>query len=925
MLAGCSAGTGSDSGLGTDPGSAAPQPQSVAQKVATPVVKRALSRGAIPGQLIVQFHAEGPRAVSDCVQTALAQRKSLKSTTVDASASLDNLASLFKLRAARALFPARVGLSTQVARTRLTQRLTASARNLVFGQKVDPGNLANTYLLELDPNQDVGRAVAAFQADPHVAFAQPDYQMTTSYVPNDPYLASSGSFGQPYADLWDMQAIGTPTAWDSSRGAGVVVAVVDSGVDFTHPDLVGNLWTNTAEIPGNHLDDDGNGYVDDVRGWSYINNSDNANDENGHGTHVAGTIAAQDNNGIGIVGVAPDARIMPIQAIDMTGVGSTFSLAQGVLYAAQNGAGVINNSWGCGSACPESPLVEQAVKTAHDLGSVVVFAAGNANASTVGFSPQNGPYGVVVGATNPNDGRASFSNFGLFDVTAPGAGIEVTPPSVRPDYGILSLKAANCRICSSDIVVGGQYLRLGGTSMAAPHVAGLAALIRAQHPEYNVEQVRQVIRHSALDLGLPGYDSDYGYGRIYAPQALTEPTPLEVLITTPAIVRQASIPLTGIVRGSGLASYTLEYGVDGTTWTLIASGTSAVNGGSLGNFASSSLNDGQYWLRLKAQTTSGRTYEDRQVVTLDRVELTSPEFLSVLKGGSINITGTAAEPSMTHFNVRVVRAADNSAVAANVTLTGGGNGKVENGLLATWNTAGLSDDFYTVYLDVTTPSGTLTDSTLLLVESTLHDGFPYQLHRIERGQGQFGDAGIGDQHTYADLDGDGLPELVLAHNKEVVVLRRDGTPLPGWPQRIDTNGTVAVIFKTPAVGDIDGDGSPEIVAGNDRGRVFAWHVSGSLVSGWPRQLAPDDCGSIGCATPETSSIALGDIDKNGTLDVVSALKRGQLHVQRADGSELPGFPWVLSQGSTAQLSQPAIADLDGDGFPEIAFTTLFEA
>ncbi|MCB0371363.1 MAG: S8 family serine peptidase, partial [Bdellovibrionales bacterium] len=155
-----------------------------------------------------------------------------------------------------------------------------------------------------------------------------------------------------YDDLWGLKKINTEDAWDLTQGEGVVVAVVDTGLDLTHADIAENVWTNEGEIPGNGIDDDQNGYIDDVHGWDFGDQDNDVDDFQGHGTHVAGTIAAVGNNSEGIIGVAPKSKIMPVKGFSSYGGGTTSSLAAAIVYAAMNGADVISNSWGCNPQCP---------------------------------------------------------------------------------------------------------------------------------------------------------------------------------------------------------------------------------------------------------------------------------------------------------------------------------------------------------------------------------------------------------------------------------------------------------------------------------------------------------------------------------------------------------------------------------------------
>ena len=185
-------------------------------------------------------------------------------------------------------------------------------------------------------------------------------------MPNDPR----------YDELWGVKKIGSAAAWDTAAGENAVVAVIDTGVDYTHPDLAANIWTNPGEIPGNGIDDDGNGYVDDVHGYDFVDQRRRPVDDNGHGTHVAGTIAAEGNNGVGVVGVAWKARIMACAASTTTAAGPVDPGQPPIAYAADNGADVINASWGGVAA---SPAANDAIAYAHGLGMVFVAAAGNSN------------------------------------------------------------------------------------------------------------------------------------------------------------------------------------------------------------------------------------------------------------------------------------------------------------------------------------------------------------------------------------------------------------------------------------------------------------------------------------------------------------------------------------------------------------------
>jgi subtilase family protein len=290
-----------------------------------------------PGRIVVKYR----ESLDACVPCLVAARGSFAAAT--GSDSLDRLHGRLGLRAARALFSARPGRAQ--ARAALRARLQAARRRFPLRAARAPAgtadpDLSGIYVLELSPDVDPVEAARAYAADPAVAWATPDVVVDVGFTPNDPYLSTSGSWGQPYADLWGLTAVDARTAWDTTTGQGTVIAVVDTGVDDTHPDLAANIWTNAGEIPANGVDDDGNGYVDDVHGWDFVD----GDDRYGHGTHVAGIAAAVGNDAIGVAGVAFGARVMPLKGITDGGFGYISDLAEAILYAAENGADVINNS-----------------------------------------------------------------------------------------------------------------------------------------------------------------------------------------------------------------------------------------------------------------------------------------------------------------------------------------------------------------------------------------------------------------------------------------------------------------------------------------------------------------------------------------------------------------------------------------------------
>ncbi|MBI1920293.1 MAG: S8 family serine peptidase [Geobacter sp.] len=484
--------------------------------------------------------------------------------------------------------------------------------------------LGSVYRVEVDPEADIDEACRHYAQDPNVAYCQPDYPMQAQWIPNDPFYSSSGSWAQGYDDLWGLKKLQTSAAWDITRGSGVVVAVVDTGVDYTHPDLAANLWSNGGEIAGNGLDDDNNGFVDDVRGWDFASTDNDPMDGHGHGTHVSGTIAAVGDNAEGIVGVAPSARIMPVKGLSDSGSGKSSWLANAIKYATDNGADVINNSWGCGSPCPSNPVAEDAVRYAHDLGAVVVFAAGNSQSDVQQISPQNRSNDVItVAASSELDTRSYFSNFGsLIDVAAPGGGDDGTSTN-RAGRNILSLRAGSTDMYGDGLcLVGDKYFRARGTSMAAPHVSGVAALVVAKHPEFTPDDVSQVLRASADDIESVDFDLFSGAGRVNAQKAVNVNVVPHVKITSPTgpvnVATNTTVTVTGDANGPNFASYRLYYATLDKTLAQVGAwqalgpeSAQMVTGGVLATIDSSLFEPNRYYLvKLEVVTTDNTRFTD---------------------------------------------------------------------------------------------------------------------------------------------------------------------------------------------------------------------------------------------------------------------------------------------------------------------------
>lgn len=433
---------------------------------------------------------------------------------------------------------------------------------LVFHERFP--DLGGWEIWELKPGVAMDNAVASLEASGLYEVVEKDQIWTISSTPNDPkYLDGT---------LWGLHNTGqnggtadadidAPEGWAIRNSApNVVVAVIDTGIRYTHEDLAANMWVNPGEIPNNGIDDDGNGHIDDVHGINAITNTGNPMDDNGHGTHCAGTIGGVGHNGTGLVGVAWNVKLMALKFLSAGGSGTTSDAIKCINYARQNGAQIMSNSWGGGGY---SQALFDAIEAARMAGIVFVAAAGNDSADndTRGSFPANYLLEnvVSVAATTRTGTLASFSNYGLglVDLGAPGQDIYSTVSSSNSAYATYS-----------------------GTSMATPHASGVLALLRAQFPQ---DSARGLINRmlSGLETKASLAGKTLTGGALNLHQSLTAPNaaPFNDTFAKPGV-------LTGgtVYTRSSIAHASLELGEPSHaqtpsaasvwwTWTAPASGT----------------------------------------------------------------------------------------------------------------------------------------------------------------------------------------------------------------------------------------------------------------------------------------------------------------------------------------------------------------
>jgi serine protease len=418
----------------------------------------------LPGEIIIKWKSAAPLGLS----------KSAAGVVMTGVASVDEVLQKYKGESLQAIFP-----------------------HHARPERPDAVDLTRFFSLRYRDESDPREVAKTMQSTGAIEYAEPHFIRYPSYTPNDP------QFGQQ----WYLRKIKADSAWDITKGdTSVIIAIVDTGVDWPHPDLAANIWRNPGEIPNNGVDDDQNGYVDDVRGWDFggldgTEDNDPNEDRPDHGTAVAGVASAVSDNGVGISGVGFRCKIMPVKASqdnDRDIGGAPFILYgySGLVYAADNGASVINASWG---GTGYSQFEQEIINYVTAKGALVVAAAGNEGSQTASY-PSGYEHVLAVAATDPTDTKPGFSNFGPHvDVSAPGTVIYTTwKPST--------------------------FLTLSGTSFSTPIASGTAALVKSLHPTWVPDQIAQQIRVTAdnIDDLNPSYARQLGRGRVNVYRAVTD-------------------------------------------------------------------------------------------------------------------------------------------------------------------------------------------------------------------------------------------------------------------------------------------------------------------------------------------------------------------------------------------------------------------
>lgn len=751
-----------------------------------------------------------------------------------------------------------------------------------------------------------------------------------------------------YGEQWNLDALNLPQAWGIEQGApDVTVAVVDSGIARQHPELRAQLWQNPGEIPNNGLDDDDNGYVDDINGWDFSDaptlqghgdwteRDNEPDDETGHGTHVSGIIAAEANNRIGIAGIAWGCRLMPLRAGFKIGPGAFLQnddLAAAIAYAADNGAQVINMSWG---DTVNAFIIEDAVAYAYYRRCVLVAAAGNSQA--LGSYYPAALETVLSVAGLERSGQLGVSNFGAsIDIAAPGD--EILSVDMEQPYAYRS-----------------------GTSMAAAHVSGVAALVLSANPTCANTEIHQWLTGTAREISLT---SVVGAGLVDAYAALTVQTGLIAQI---AVRRTPQIEIFGNAGGTEFAGYWLEFGTSETPalWYPIGHPqTKPKSNAILHEWDTSTLAEGMYTLRLSVTAENGNIVRDKVVV---EVRHTTPLISKHEAGGWF---------SGNHFDSIIIWQTD-ELTTGEVEIFSGTDipGNVGRTLGKHPLRVTRSDSVNRQHLVYLSDLGLPPGEYLYRLIARNRAG----LRRIDDNDGALYQLAVREEHIQpAHLSpvasvGPGLHAIVAT-----VDINRNGhleliaveTDTVGWtsPQifEVGNNGTYKPIFSLPeslwpwATADTDGDGLIELL-GNAFGTTFLleqpapgkfpteriWEAPG-IWGGTIVDADADGSPEIFSRHDATNSIwiyeangdnsyhnitilenptqgkngigtrfATGDFDGDGQMEILAADQDGEVFIYENVGDNRYKQTWIDTlPASIPQLF--AAGDMNGDGTPEFA-------
>ena len=696
--------------------------------------------------------------------------------------------------------------------------------------------------------------------------------------------------------------IGADKVWkmlDSSgknlTGQGIRIAIIDTGVDYTHPDLGGCFGTGCKIIGG----------------YDFVNLDSNPMDDHGHGTHVAATAAGNGS----LKGVAPDAKIYAYKVLDSSGSGTFANVIAGIDRAVDpNNDGNFSDhvdvlSMSLGAQCgaysnfcgPDDPL-STAVDNAVNAGVIAVIAAGNSGPleQTIA-SPGTARKAITVGASDKSDVIASFSSRG--PVVLANGSTFLKPDIVAPGVAICAAEWDSWlsdRQCFDN-----KHIAISGTSMATPHIAGAAALIRQEHPDWTVREIKMALRNGAKDLSYA--TNIQGYGRLdVLKTALFNQTPSLAEITTGGKVN-GTIDILGTASGRMFIRYELYYGLgnNASTWYLLTNSTTAVTNGVLySNFDTSLLLEGYNLLRLDVFNNKNEVSEDRNILIINELYITKPLNNDNYRlGESLNIIGKVTG-KFSNFSVEY--STDGLKWNNNgISLSSGGKGQIIDDVIAIWDTSVVSSGYYTIRLSVNYPNGKVAYEYAndIYLDATLRDGWPVHL---DWDISSFGSSTIFESVEFFTLiqksDNNNMQNGSIK-----TITKNEYLQMISNPSAKDTFYIFAG-FIEPIVADLRNDGIKNVIVYKNGviPKLIVYNPNGSIL--WYKNLSPASYGG-GQEIP-----LVGDIDNDGKQEIIIYDTIGsKLLAFKYDGSLL----WSAPMPSFEYYPTMLMADLNQDGKKEI--------
>lgn len=769
-------------------------------------------------------------------------------------------------------------------------------------KKVSSIDISRNYRIIFSKDVSVIAVLQFLNQSSEIEYAEPNFILEATAI-NDPYYldqqppaperalpAGSGGWNPSYDYQWGLKKINIEPAWDKDSGSqNVVVAVIDTGVDYNHPELEGRV----------------------IKGYDFVNDDNNPIDDNGHGTHVAGIIAAVKNNQIGMAGVS-NSQILAIKGLNYNGAGTINNLARAVRFAGDNGAKVINASWG---GIGSSQTLKEAVDYVNSLGVIFVAAAGNNGADSRRFIPASYRNSLSVGSSDVADQTSDFSNIIGIDFIAPGGNSRSSNPGGDGFRNILSLRAGGTG--SSSLTIDNDYLRQAGTSMAAPFVTGSVALLLGQNSSLTSEEIRSILRTSAFKPDEKIWTKERGYGRLDIGRAMSTGGKFNVArIQKPDnfVVDGDQAQITFIAFGNYFSHWVLELGIglEPTIWTTLEEDSTPKQTPETLVVNISSLPYGDNTLRLRVLSNSPEVPEAEDRLVVSKTPPVKWSFFD--PAGSFDFMPTVADINADGRKEVIIP----SVIGRVYILKSDGSLK---------STISLGDEKLAYLASSPIVADIIPNlpgkEILIMTENKT-----YSQNKKIRIFSSSGSEYIGDNWPFSftytgfwtrmapfrveDIDGNGSYEILMAADK-VYVLDRFGSPLnSGWPKTLAgdfENSVYAGKFINPKSNQL------QVLAINHQGQVFVLDYQGNQITTF----------NIPAFNQSTPSATISDLDGDGIQELITQYQSSagmptetntDIAVYKPDGTLL----WKKTigiGGFNVNFPVPIVSDLNNDGRKDI--------